>query len=423
MSDARRTHRWRGVLVLTLGAAGVGLLAKRPLLLMLSALGVVYAVYPRLSSVSEPRLDIDRRVSEENPQAGTSVEVTTTVQNVGDRPIFDLRVVDGVPPALAVTDGTPRFGTALRPGERASFSYTMTAKRGRHRFEAATAIARDPSGGHEVEVEVETDTEVDCTTDVGTAPLRSQTLDVTGQNPADSGGSGTEFHQTRAYRRGDPVGRVDWNRYARTGELTTIEFREEQTASVVVVVDATPGAYRGREGEPHAVVAAVGAAQQLAETVLDGQNHVGLSVLGTDDLWLAPSSGRRHRLRLQELLATHSAFEARPPEPETTVDVEAQVETLLARLEDNTQLLVVSPLLDDDVVEAVQRFEAERHRVTLVSPDVTVSDAGAGGRTLAAIERDSRLRRLRQSDVTAVDWETTEPLSATLHRRTEAMHG
>jgi len=419
MSDAERTHRWRGILVLTLGAAGVGLLAKRPLLLLISTLGVVYAVYPAVSGVSTPRLELDRRVSDDNPETGATVEVTTTVRNVGRWPILDLRLVDGVPPALSVADGSPRLGTFLRSGESASLTYSVTAERGRHRFEAATAIARDLSGGHEIEVKAADDTTLDCTADLGRAPTAARTLDVTGRQPSNSGGAGTEFHQTRSYRRGDPLGRVDWNRYARTGDLTTIEFREEQATSVVVVVDVTPSAYRGRTDDAHAVVAGVGVAQQLVETVLGDQNHVGLSSLGREEVWLTPSSGRQHRFRAQELLATHSAFEARPPPDDAETPVGEQVERLLARLSDNTQLLVVSPLLGDDIVEALQRVHANRHAVTVVSPDVTTPTGAPDGRELAVIERRERVRRLRQTGITVIDWDTVEPLPASVDRQTE----
>lgn len=421
MTDAHRTHRWQGVLVLTLGAAGIGLLAKRPALLLVSALGVVYAVYPRLSSVSTPQLELDREVSDQSPAVGSEIQVTTTIRNVGDLPVVDLRVVDGVPPALATTDGTPRLGTALRAGESTSFTYTVEAMRGRHHFEPATAIVRDISGGHELELTLASETEIDCTDGLRATPGQSQTLAMPGRNTSDSGGSGTEFHQTRSYRRGDPVGRVDWNRYARTGELTTIEFREEQTASVVVVVDATPSAYRGPDGEPHAVVAGLGAAQQLFESILDSQNHVGLAAFGREDVWLAPNSGRHHRLQARELLATHGAFSARPPAPDTTVAVDAQVERLLARLSEDTTLLVVTPLLDDAIADAIRRFRAERHSVTVVSPDVTWGASEFDGQRLAAIERDSRLRQLRQVGVPTIDWRTDEPLPATLQRQMEAV--
>lgn len=422
MTDARPTRRWRGVVVLTLGAAGVGLLAKRPLLVLVSTLGIVYAVYPRLSAVSDPQLRVDRSVSDENPRAGRSIEVTTTIQNVGDRPVFDLRLVDGVPPALSVTDGTPRLGTALRAGEQASVTYTVEATHGRHRFEQATVIVRDISGGHELERQIETDTEVDCTTSVQDAPLRSQTLEIPGRTPANSGGNGSEFHQTRSYRRGDPVGRVNWNRYARTGELTTIEFREEQTASVVVAVDATPDAYRGQDGKPHAVVYTVGAAQQLFETILETQDRAGLTAFGRDTVWLEPSNGYRHRKRAQELLGTHTAFTQRPPPPETEIELDEQVDALRARLTDNTQLFVLTPLLGDEIVEAIRRFEAEGHQVTVVSPDVTTSDGDSNGQTLAAIERDVRLHRLRQTESTVIDWGPDDPLVATLHRRSETSY-
>ncbi|WP_250137869.1 DUF58 domain-containing protein [Halorientalis salina] len=402
-------------MVLTLVAVGAGLLAKRPALLLVSALGLVFAAYPWLMAVPSPQLSVDRRLSEANPQPGEPVDVTTTVRNSGTRPVFDLRFVDGVPPALSVVEGTPRLGTALRAGTSDSITYTVEAERGRHAFESATAVVRDPSGGTETETQVSTDTEVTCTTAVSDAPIGSRTVGSSGQIPADQGGSGTEFYQTRAYRRGDPVGRIDWNRYARSGDLSTIEFREEQAATVVLLVDARAESYRGRDEQPHAVADCVAAAQQLLETLLDNRNQVGITAFGRAEAWLPPGSGRKHRLRGQQLLTSHPAFGMHPPDPESVPSLASQRTRLRARLPSNAQLLVFSPLLDDDIVEAIRQFEAEGHQVSVVSPDVTVID-GNTGRTLAAMERDQRLRRLRQTGVTAIDWAPQQSLSAEIDR-------
>jgi len=62
----------------------------------------------------------------------------------------------------------------------------------------------------------------------GDLPLRGLTTKYHGRVPTDVGGAGVEFHATREYRRGDPVKRIDWNRRARTGELATLELREER---------------------------------------------------------------------------------------------------------------------------------------------------------------------------------------------------
>lgn len=419
MADPYRTDRWRGVLVIALGTGGFGLLARRPSLLLVAALGVVYAAYPRVSTPPDPNLRLERRLSDDSPGHGEQIEVTTTVRNVGDGWIPDLRIVDGAPSALPVVEGTPRHGTALRPGGAASVSYVVEARRGKHRFDPATVVARDVTGGHEVEREVdaETETTVDCTSNVPRTPLRAQTTSDAGQVAADHGGDGTEFYQTRAYRRGDARSRVDWNRYAQTGDLRTVEFRAEQAATVVLVVDARPVSYRGTGDEPHAVAYSVAAARELLDAMLANRNRVGVAGFGRDVPWLSPGSGRDHRVRAQELLSRHAAFQSRPPTG-TVPDLSDQAERLRIRLPDDAQVFVLSPLLDDALPETLRLLDSRGHAVSVISPDVTTPDGP--GETLAAIERDDRLRRLRAAGIPVVDWSPERSLAATLRDTPEA---
>jgi len=139
MTDPSPTHRWRGVLAVTLVAGGLALVAKRPALLLSAVVGVVFVAYARVTPPPSPAIELDRGLDGASPSHGDRVDVTTTVRNVGDRTLFDLRIVDGVPPALAVVDGTPRHGTVLRPGESATFSYAVAARR------AGTGSNRRPS--------------------------------------------------------------------------------------------------------------------------------------------------------------------------------------------------------------------------------------------------------------------------------------
>lgn len=420
MTDAVPTNRWRGVLVLVLGAVGVGLVAKRPLALLLGALGIVYAAYPAIGSITRPQLTLDRRISDPRPTAGALVEVTATITNVGDRPLVDLRLVDGVPAALAVVEGSPRLGTALRAGESATLEYMLRASEGRHPFGALTAIARDIGGAHEIEVSVSEETTLVCRGEPGAAPPVDRTTAVPGSQPADTAGAGTEFHQTRAYQRGDPVGSIDWNRYARTGELTTIEFRAERAARIVLTVDVTPAAYRGRPDRPHAVAASIRAARELLASGLAEGHRVGLASLGRAAAWLPPNSGRDHRLEAGRLLATDPAFELRPPPSDSFTPVARQATALLARLEADSQLVFLSPLLSDAICEVALELEAGPHAVIVISPAVTVQSEAADGRALASIERRERVRRLRERGVDVVDWEPRRPLGATVGRQLEA---
>jgi uncharacterized protein (DUF58 family) len=406
------TNRWRGVVALALAAAATALVADRPDLLLVAALGVAFAAYPRLSGRPEPDLHLERELSDASPRPGDEVTVTATVTNEGGF-LSDVRVVDGVPALLSVTDGSPRRGMVLWPGRSVSFTYDVVAKHGTHPFEPATVVVRDVSGAREVETRLAADAELDCTTTAVDGPLRDQTLDGVGRIVADRGDSGIEFYRTREYRSGDAMSRIDWNRYARTGELTTVEYRTDEPATVVLLVDARRQAYRAAGDDPHAVARSVSAAEQLLTSLHRDRNRVGVAALGRESCWLAPGAGRDHRARARRLLATHPAFASTPPHE--AADHDEQVDRLRERLPDDAQVLLLSPLTDDDVVETARHLDAYGHRVSVVSPDATSEDSA--GQRLAAVERENRLSALRTAGVPVVEWDAATPLVTALMQR------
>ncbi|MFC7157947.1 DUF58 domain-containing protein [Halomarina halobia] len=415
----RRTGRWRGVVAVALFAGAVGVLTARPAALLLAVVGVGYASFPRLTGPPSPSLRIERTLSDETPGRGERVDVEVTVTNTGRWPLFDVRVVDGVPATLAVRSGSPRRAAVLLPGRSTRLSYAVGAEYGRHRFEPATAFLRDASGGTEVEVRAEPDapTVVVCTDPVPEVPLRRQSRRDVGRLVTDDGGSGIEFHRAREYRRGDPMSRVDWKRLARTGDLTTIEFREERAASVVLLVDARECAYRASaEGEPHGVAYGLAGVEQLLTALVDARTYVGLAGVGRESCWLAPGAGGEHELAARELLAAHPALSPRPPDPggEGRSDHERQLRELRKRLGRDTQVVFLSPLLDEFAATAALSIEASGRAVTVVSPDVT-SEATVGGR-LVRVERADRIHSLREAGIPVVDWPPDEPLGASIAR-------
>lgn len=406
MSGFEATNRWRGVLVFSALALVVGLGAKRPSLLVLAGVGVVYAVYPAVSPTWEPALTVTRSLSETTPMNGEHVTVETTVRNDGDRPVFDLRFLDGVPPALSVVEDSPRRGAVLRPGSSVTYSYTVEAKRGKHRFQPATAVVRDLSGAHELETTVVGETEIDCTAELDSSPLRPQTLDYVGRVLSDQVGQGLEFDRTREYKHGDAKNRVDWKRYARTNELATIEFRTERSVNVVLLVDARSSAYHATDDDIHAVGLCVSAAEQLLVQLLGDRNQVGLAALGREFCWVGTGNGREHLVRTQQALATHKAFHPVPPSNDDEQD--RQFQTLRERLPDAAQVILLSPLCDDWIVTGARRLDAYGYPVSVVSPDVVQPDTL--GRRLAAIERSNRVTMLRAGDIPVVEWDPAVPL-------------
>lgn len=416
MKRIRRTNRWRGVSAVALLAGSLGVLFSRPLVLLSGVVGVAFAAYARTARAPDVNLDVTRTVSDAEPLPGDDVDVRLTVENVRGATLADLRLVDGVPDALPVTGGSARLGTALRPGKTASLSYTVTAERGEHEFDPVLAVVRDFSGAVEVETTVECETTLSCVPKLGTTvdvPLRSQTTQYTGRVTTDEGGSGVEFHATREYRPGDPLSRVDWNRLARTGELTTVEFREERAASVVVLVDTREKAYLAPDDEErNAVQYGVDAAGKIVTRLLDSGDRVGLASLGPEACWLAPGAGHEQQAQVRDLLATDPAFSPVPSSKQFYPTT--RLRELRKRLPATSQVVFVTPLCDDFGPAVARRLDAEGHLVTVVSPDPTAT--GTPGQRFARTQRRHRISKLREGGIRVVDWDTDDSLGVALAR-------
>ncbi|WP_050032907.1 DUF58 domain-containing protein [Halorubrum halophilum] len=398
------TARWDGIAGVALALVGVGVVTRQPGLVLAGAVGLGYAVYARIGEAPEATVEVSRTVSDDAPAPGDEVTVAVRARNVGDAPLPDLRLVDGVPSGLEVVDGPARIATALRPGATATFEYTVRASRGEHEWEPTRGITRTAAGSRERATELATPTRIVCTPELsagGDLPLRGLTTIDHGRVPTDVGGAGVEFHATREYRRGDPVKRIDWNRRARTGELATLELREERAATVVLLIDARESAYAASEPDADtAVEASVEAAGQAFTALLDGGDRVGIAAVGPRDCWLSPGAGTAHAARGRETLATDPALAPTPSEGRFYGSL--WLRRFRRRLPADAQVLFFTPLLDDYAVSLARRIDAHGHLVTVCSPDVTAGDTP--GTRLVSFERRERLRELRGAGIRAVEW-------------------
>ena len=431
---AHPTNRWLGVGAAALAGIAAGVLAGEPAALLAGAAGIGFAAYARATPLAPGSaagdestagddaapadgLSVERSLAPAEPDPGESVAVTVTVANEHDHPVPDLRVVDSVPEALSVTGGSPRHGTALRAGERTTFEYEVGAGRGVHTFGPAAVIATDLTGSVEETRLVGPETTITCrptlrpTTEP--VPLRQRAARFTGRVETTTAGAGVEFYATREYRPGDALNRVDWNRRARTGELSTVEFRSEQAATVMVVVDARAPSYAAPDPDtPHALDRGVAAAGRLYGSLTAAGNQVGIAAFPSATCWLAPGAGVEHEKRVRELLATHPDLSPVPRQDAMTVA--AGRNRLRRRLSAGTQILFVSPLCDSRGADLARWLDEYGYPVTVLSPDPT-ADRTAGHR-LARVARGLRLRELRGRGIPVVDWAADEPLDLALAR-------
>jgi uncharacterized protein (DUF58 family) len=458
VSESRHEPRWRTAVAPAALLVAVALWTGDRVLFVAAALPLGYLAYGALSSVPDVSraVRVERSLSTDAPFPGEHVTVTLAVTNESDRALPDLRLVDDVPGGVEAVSGSPEAVIGLRAGETHELSYELVAQRGAHEFGDVSLRARSLSAAavSSADVTPSGDSGLFCRVHVEDAPVRDQTMQFVGSIPTQTGGAGIEFHSTRNYRRGDPMNRIDWRRLAKTGELTTVDYRVQEAARVMVVVDARETvAVSCGPAYPSSRELSSYAAELLTGVLLDEGHEVGIGVFGLSlpgtrgegspsvlepsggdsfrahvsavcsavaegDPSVAASAGRGgagRRASTSESAAANDsgASVATAPSPDGGLDdADAATRRLRAYLDRHTQVVFVTPALDEFPVTVTETLAGHGHAVTVVSPDVTDGET-LGGR-VTRVTRTERVRRLRETGAHVVDWSLSDPLPLAL---------
>jgi uncharacterized protein (DUF58 family) len=365
--------------------------------------------------------------------------------------LSDVRVIDAVPESLSVVEGSPRAAVSLRPGGEETLTYSVVARHGAHEFADPYVRLRTFNGTHRRTVRVAADGEgrLDCFAHQLTVPTGVANHLRVGEVTNSTPGNGLDFHSLRQYRHGDQLSRINWRHYAKRGELTTVRFREPRAATVLVVVDVrdvtnlTP-----YPGHPDGIELATYAASQTFQALLEAGHRVGGTCLGLDGdrvetpletdatgaPWIPPGAGSERNARItalldaireQKLTDGDGATAVSPPRqdlPRATAVADGGhgvANRLRKRITDDTQVIVVSPLVDGVPLSLARRLRTSGHEVTLISPDLT--DGSGTGATVAALERRARLTAVRNAGASVVDWVPSTPFSEALQQQLEGL--
>lgn len=116
-------------------------------------------------------------------------------------------------------------------------------------------------------------------------------------------GSGRELHHLREYRPGDPRHAIDWKATARSGQLITRVFTEEQHLEIVLVVDAGRTSRNEIDGLSQ-LGHYVNTAARFAERAVANEDRIGLIAITDRPVALvAPDRGLQAVRNIRQALA------------------------------------------------------------------------------------------------------------------------
>ncbi|MFC7176202.1 DUF58 domain-containing protein [Halosegnis marinus] len=403
--------------------AGVGVLFASPTALVAAVVPLAYVVADAASAVpASPAIAVERSLSPASPTPGDRVTVTLSLSNEGRArsPTCGSSTASPTrsrwsraPPGRGRAPGRRERRGVLRGGREAGdFAFGDPTVRLRPTVGDDPATATLPVAG------------ATALESRGTAaPPRPEAARLqAGTLTTDRSGQGIEFRSVREYRHGDALSRLDWRRLAKTGELATVEYREEHALRLLVLVDARPETRTVPEpGYPTGGEAAAYAGRVLYDALRSGGHVAGAAAVGLPNGYL-PEGHAGDGLAWvddrdpRDPTAVFERAEAAGAATDTTaqraIRDDAAVGRVLGRLRPNTHVVFVTPLADDWPTTLARRLTVAGHPLTVVSPDGT-GDSTPGGE-VAALERRLRLRAVRLLGADTVDWDRDRPLRASL---------
>jgi len=385
----------------------------RPAILILPVASLFF-ISNSFHSSTKINMKAAREVTPTRIAIGETSRVRLEISNECKEKIGFLEVYDELPAEVDVVENTNHLVLCLDPGEKVSVSYEiLCSRRGRFEIGPLYVRARDPMSFHFTEKTLAPSALLYVLPDIERLKPTDLGVRQTGPWPgifhSRRSGIGTEFYGLRHYVPGDELKRIHWKASARMARLITIENESERSTDIVMVVDTGIGSYLGKS--PRTVLEyGISAAGSLASLLLTLGNRVGLIVHGKNRTWLPRDFGKRHLQRVLNQLAATEAGEALLP-------IGYFGEPLF--LGPKAQIVLISPLLDQNIPDAINSLAVRGYNTFIISPSFTelldhqMDEATEMAYRIMALERRNMIMELRRY-ATVIDWNPNLPLRTVL---------
>ena len=232
-----------------------------------------------------------------------------------------------------------------------------------------------------------------------------------GTLPSRKAGMGEEFFSLRDYMPGDEFRKINWKALGRYGSLVTNEFEALKTTDIICILDARKETALGNEKD--LLDYALDATASLSMAVLKGGNRLGFFAYGDQFYYLYPGTTRRHLFKILSILTDIQSG--------GYLTLNYVKNFISAFFSKRSQLILVSPLLDDSLLKAVQSLYILGYDIFIVSPSpISVEWMHCDhdiyhqvARTILQKKRTWLFSQLNEYAV-LVDWNVQEPLGKAL---------
>lgn len=392
--------------------------------MLIAAVPIV--TYVALMQVTQPKphleVKVERTTEEESIYEGERANFTLRVHNNGPA-IANLELFDSLSPNVRLVGGSNRVLTSLERDETRTFPYSVEAVMfGSYQIGPLRLRATDLARNWALETTVESRTtlwvypDIRYVSRITIGPHRPRNWP--GETVARRPGAGIDYYGVKNYSFGDSLRRVNWKASSRSPEILINQYLDESGGDILVVLDSRNVSEVGTPPES-LLTHSTRAAAAISYRLLRDRNRVGLIGMGGNLVTVAPGFGKRQFERILVSLLILKAGEG--------WSIENLPSLLSLRFSRYTQIVLISPMMDDKSAEAVVRTSTAGYSIVVVSP----SPMGLEGTKLSppsmearAAEQLVRLRRQTQLSMLrryggVVDWETSEPLGDAVYRLVE----
>jgi len=362
-------------------------------------------------------LEIKRILEKEIVREDEELKITLEIRNKG-KSIDHLYIVDSLQQGIEVVHNSNAILFSLKEGEYRIYSYFVKAGEiGKYLIGPITVFASNSDGlqifkkVYEEYSTFKVSPKISLFGEIKFKPKYNKPWP--GDAVSRTVGIGNEFFAIIESDSIDNLRRINWKATAKTGKLMKNIYNADLSSDVLLILD-----YRAindiKYKNKSLLLYSSRATLLLAYRLIRDKHRVGLLVLGEELHRIKPSFGRKQFDRI--------LYAVLDSEPGKLSDLRLLKDYVSFLFPVTTQIILISPILDYEIVLATAELAKKGYQITVISPspferipfgEMDIIDK------LIRIERENYLSYLKKF-CNLLEWDVEKPIDVELKKASEA---